>query len=218
MESYKRGTLENYIHNKDLDISIICKLQLLHKIAKSLVSLHSIGVIYGNIKASDVMLTDTDPPDIRFKDFVNSVVRTDLDNITDSLQPTSTIGASNPYQAPELMINPSDSDVDQKVAKPSRKTDVYAFSILAWEVLSRDKAFKSAMPRMLIPLVHNGQRPSLDALPDNTPPIVISMLKSCWSSSRQKRLCAIECTSVLQHCVNVFEGCARAYMCGFLIV
>ena len=38
-------------------------------------------------------------------------------------------------------MNPYEDNFNDKVVKASRKTDVYAFDILAWEVLTEKKPF-----------------------------------------------------------------------------
>jgi serine/threonine protein kinase len=45
------------------------------------------------------------------------------------------------YCAPEMLTNPYADEVNYQVAKPSRKTDMYAYGVLAWEVVTQKKPF-----------------------------------------------------------------------------
>jgi hypothetical protein len=50
----------------------------------------------------------------------------------------------------------------------------------------------------LVNEVHKGDRPPINKLSPDLDPEVISIIESCWSSERSKRLTAIECKSVLE--------------------
>ena len=50
----------------------------------------------------------------------------------------------------------------------------------------------------------NGQRPPIDALPTDTPPAIVDMIKYCWHFNRDQRFSAMQCVDILQHCNDVF--------------
>ena len=85
-------------------------------------------------------------------------------------------------------------DGSGKVARASRKTDVYAFSITAWEVLAGQRPFEQlgAEGRVMMEVL-KGERPSLNSLPIGTPPHIKQMIVDCWSKDRQQRWTAQEC-------------------------
>ena len=109
--------------------------------------------------------------------------------------------------APEMLHNPyadnsnsEDYASGETIAKPSRKTDMYAFAILCWEVLTEQKPFKNVKNETaLSSLVHQGQRPQLSLIPDDCPRKIVKMIEACWDSDRSKRKSAVECLSILQY-------------------
>jgi serine/threonine protein kinase len=59
------------------------------------------------------------------------------------------------YSAPEMLINPYSETNLGEVAKPSRKTDIYAFAVLAWEVMTQKQPFEGVQSQtMLCAKVH----------------------------------------------------------------
>lgn len=56
---------------------------------------------------------------------------------------------------------------------------------------------------MLFRLIHRGDRPPLSALPDDTPPAIVDMVRACWSSDRAARKSSAECAAILDHCHHV---------------
>jgi len=104
------------------------------------------------------------------------------------------------YCAPELILEDDNGDV----AKPSRLTDIYALSMLIWEILSRKVPFRAIKDvislgqklRVRVKLT-NGERPPLDVgvdgtLPLDTPPAIVDMMERCWNTDRSKRMFAVE--------------------------
>ena len=109
------------------------------------------------------------------------------------------------YCAPELVLEDDNGDV----AKPSRLTDIYALSMLIWEILSRKVPF-GALKNIgsLMMKLAKGERPPLDVsvnasatgtLPQDTPPAIVDMIERCWSTDRTKRMFAVEVRCSLVH-------------------
>ena len=96
-------------------------------------------------------------------------------------------GAGSPaYMAPELAVyNP----VTKSFGRPCPATDVYAFGVLAAEVLTRappygDNSDVARYPSRLERLVAAGGRPSLEPhlLPPGTPGVVTDLVARCWAA------------------------------------
>ena len=107
------------------------------------------------------------------------------------------------YCAPEMLVNPClvSMNVDElsMVAKPSRRTDIYAFALLCWQVLSQRRPFSEVQGEvMLCSEVHKGYRPPLTKLPKDTPEEVIQMIQKCWDTDRSKRMTSMECVGILK--------------------
>eukprot|EP01038_Epipyxis_sp_PR26KG_P012273 gene12273-16459_t len=106
----------------------------------------------------------------------------------------------------------SSAGASRKVAKASKKTDMYSFAILMWEVLSRKVPFYDLRLTdvALCMLIHSGDspndRPNLSEIPADIPPFLIDMMKACWSNNRSERKTAVECLMELQRANLVYAS------------
>jgi len=117
------------------------------------------------------------------------------------------------YMAPEVIT----SDV-QKMSECPRASDVYAYSILAWMVLSGEKPYGQHSGRgvfsMLTDIV-GGLRPQLrtqggqSEIPvsfcPSWPPSIAPLLAECWSSQAADRPAFGHIIKVLRKCRNKFK-------------
>ena len=154
-----------------------------------------------------MLLSSDTPSQVRLADFGISRINQEVGLTNTTLAQTAHGRGSPIYSAPELLYNPynmtktTDSDHSivevptQLVAKPSRKTDMYAFAVLLWEVMAEQPPYREAHNEaMLSAMVHQGQRPSLDLLPKDCPARVVQLITSCWESDRDQRKTAFEAT------------------------
>jgi hypothetical protein len=82
---------------------------------------------------------------------------------------------------------------------------MYAFGIVAWEVMARQKPFAEYKSEIMFSAkIHQGSRPSLDDVPSDCPRPLLKMIENCWSSDRPLRKSAVECYSYLHH-FNSFQ-------------
>ena len=89
---------------------------------------------------------------------------------------------------------------DGMVARSSRKTDMYSFAIMAWEVLSLKKPFeKITSDIQMHAALRRNQRPPVADLPWEVPPAVVDMIQTCWSTDRKQRRTSVECYSIVNH-------------------
>jgi serine/threonine protein kinase len=198
------GTLNTFIHgNKNSikpNLSLLQKLSLLENISRGLAELHEAGIIHGDINPDNILLDSVVNPKIRFSNFGLSSITNNLSLGQSTLQLTSNAKSTPVYSAPEMLINPYVTNLAETVAKVSRKTDIYAFSILAWEILSQNKPFVDLKSISELSFtIHRGNRPPLDLLPIETPTNISSMITDCWSKERKSRMTAVECYSLLSH-------------------
>jgi serine/threonine protein kinase len=190
------------------DLKLPVKLQILLGIADALRDLHAAGVVHGDLKPANILLDSVSNPKPRLTDFGLSAIRENTQSTigVSSLQHTSHTKGTRVYCAPEMLPNASNRSGD--VSKASRKTDMYAFALLVWEVLSDKQPYLEVNNNdaALCLKVHNGDRPSMSDLSKEVPQDLHEMINLCWDTDRSIRLTAVECYSRLSHCLNVISS------------
>lgn len=71
-----------------------------------------------------------------------------------------------------------------KDGKLHRATDVFSFSILLYEMITRKHPFGSMEPAGILVAIVEGMRPRI---PYNCPPEIARMMKACWHHNWQSR-------------------------------
>jgi hypothetical protein len=112
------------------------------------------------------------------------------------------------YCAPEMLPNPNTRPDEPivEIVRASRKTDVYAYSILSWEILAQRKPFETVLDATFQSNLHNGVRPQLDLLPKDIPPRIIKLLENGWSADRAKRNTSLQIYNIIKQHNDVMEG------------
>ncbi|XP_012731072.2 receptor-interacting serine/threonine-protein kinase 1 [Fundulus heteroclitus] len=84
------------------------------------------------------------------------------------------------YMAPEHL---------ESIHTPSTvKSDVYSFAIVVWVILMEKEPYENARSEDHISqCVRNGDRPSMEHIPEDTPPEIINLMKSCWAQNPVQR-------------------------------
>ena len=143
----KVNDIQSASRNEITEISLINKVRILHKIVQGLTELHKVGVIHGDTKPDNVLLSSKDlsEMEVHLADFGFAEIR-ERNNWSirgTSLEATITQRGTPIYSAPEQLYNPSqpiqnENDYDVATyARPSEKTDMYSFGVLAWEILTQ---------------------------------------------------------------------------------
>ncbi|KAG8908801.1 hypothetical protein FRB99_003039 [Tulasnella sp. 403] len=119
------------------------RLQLLREAADGITYLHSKGIIHGDIKGSNILISDN----------VQALVCDfGLSKLTNAKTATTREGAGSVrWQAPELWNG----------APRSEKTDVYSFGMTIAEVLSGETPFRryTQISRVILAVMLEGDRP-----------------------------------------------------------
>ena len=230
-------------------MSVAEKTELLTSIARGVSDLHDIGLVHGDLKPANILLSHHLPPMLRICDFGLANIREVGDDTVDStLFETSTRRGTPVYSAPELLALADDTsekgvgalplpppapapaagiaaavaavgggsgvvvadvggggsvlrkNTTDTYAKVSRKTDMYAFAIMCWEIYSSTKPFERCRSQYELTLkVLNNERPPLDSIPPEVPRFIVEMIEKCWSANRSERLTSLECLTRLEH-------------------
>jgi serine/threonine protein kinase len=208
------------------------KMRFLLQIIRGIHDLHSVGIIHADLKPENILISSDVPPQLRLADFglssvkdIDQPVSGNVNSTVDRLISYQTdVQKTNPlflsfiastkrtqgtmtYCAPEMLVNPYQLTMNvndlSTVAMPSRRTDIYAFALLTWQILSQRRPFSEVKGEvMLCSHVHQDQRPPLTKLPKDTPQEIISMMTQCWDKDRSKRLTAVECYNIIFKCYS----------------
>ena len=201
------GSLHRLLHAEagkpQMPLLLREQVRLLSRFARGLFELHKIGVIHGDIKPSNVLLTDKTVPEVRIADFGTSFVH-DKGAMesrlgTSSIQRTNVIRGTPLYSAPEMF---------DSMAKASRSTDVFAFGITMHEILSRTIPYENLRlhPKQFQDSVCNDVRPDLALLPSDTPPSLVILIQKCWDGNRAVRPTAADCLATITHAHSVLDS------------
>ena len=213
------GDLDSLLHTKaniaannlalNHHLNLEFKLNLAKNIVNGLRQLHASSYVHGDMKPKNILLCDCKSSNVRLSDFGLTdfyAVQENSNNTT--FRDTKTVKGTLSYCAPEMLPHKSNNFI---LTKPSRGTDMYAFAILVWEIMTGLYPFdKISIEALLIDNVHsndpNINRPLLSQLPLDTPPAIRAMIASCWDKDRSKRMTATECYGTITHVLNVVSS------------
>ena len=167
MNYEKGGSLEELLYPPEgtpkTPLSLKDKFKILTDVISGLYEIHILGYTHGDIKPGNILFSRKGDPSSDFKltDFGLSrqnrdIIGLSLDSETETAQGGSLTGTYI-YMAPELL---------QKV-QPSRRSDLYAFGMLAWEVLAEMRPFSHITSQAELGFtLGRGERPDPKHLPE----------------------------------------------------
>jgi len=166
------------------------RLQLCAQLASGVASLHAAGVVHGDVKGENVLLSDhSASPWPRFSDFGFAELRT----VASSRAVSSAIGEKRgtwTYMAPEMLVDKEDGSPPEGV---SRSGDVYALGVLCWEVLTGGTPWGGFTEQRRMMALVQGKPATLGTpltappLPVDTPAVVKELLGACLAGERGAR-------------------------------
>ena len=207
------GTLHELLHEptRAWGAGTAERLLMCARLASGVAALHAAGVIHGDVKGENVMLSDRSAtPCPRFTDFGFAELR----SAASSASAASSRGVGEqrgtwPYMAPEMLLEKEDRSPPEGV---SRSGDVYALATLCWEVLSGgvpwDGCTEQRRVRMLVQGKAGGPATLLGTppLPVDTPAAVRAALGRCLSEERGARLPADRVAELLHQAEQEMAG------------
>ena len=192
-------------------LSLLQKVQLLKDIADALRGLHSIGCYHGDLKPQNILVFDLNTLHVKVADFGLSGIREirygNADESTMSMTASGHTRGTLAYCAVEMLADPSASG-SSSVSTANRKTDMYAFGVLAWEILTGRKPFEDVRNNYgaLCIKVHNKERPPMEHIPSDVPPVLKELISDCWHHDRRVRPQAIQAFYSLNHLFDTLSS------------
>lgn len=176
------------------------RLRWLRDCAAGLAYLHAAGVVHADLKPHNVLISGDGVA--KLADFGFARARTQIAAMSASAfsapaLATQVVGSTY-WMAPELFF----SDAVNGPERPTQGSDVYAWAITAWTILTMEADpfghYWLGWPREQVPtLVLGGERPLLTTLPRGTPSALVSLLRCAWSQERADRPSASQVVAIL---------------------
>ncbi|XP_051968449.1 retinal guanylyl cyclase 1 isoform X1 [Xyrauchen texanus] len=176
-EHCTRGSLEDLLNNEEMRLDWMFKSSLLLDLIRGMKYLHNRGIIHGRLKSRNCVVDGRfvlKVTDYGFNEIIHS-----QNIIMEDNQPEDQL-----WTAPEMLRNP------QLQKKGTYSADVYSFSIIMQEVISRCAPFcmLDMPPEEIIDKVRSPPplcRPTVSL--DEAPLEVIQIMKQAWSEEPDKR-------------------------------
>lgn len=177
LEYCSGGDLFKLLHErKDVYLSWPQRIQILKDICQGMEYLHSNSYIHRDLKPLNLLLNtpisnENDPVHVKISDFGLTRLCSDDEYMTGML------GTCH-WMAPEVLIS----------SKYTQKADVYSFSIILYEVITREYPYRGIRPNQICEkVIKENLRPDIEILPDDCPRVLISLMKLCWNSNYEVR-------------------------------
>ena len=167
--------------------STLLKLKIAFDVARGLNSLYfksGVKLIHRDVKSENVFIFSVDEKTVSSFESIHAKLG-DFGSIVVASPSYSQRIGNYQYTAPEALRG--------SFSVPySKEIDVYSFGILFWEILTGKIPFSELKENPetrdnIESMIIDGYRPSLQILPDDTPPCIIEMIESCWDSTPSKR-------------------------------
>ncbi|KAF9648264.1 kinase-like protein [Thelephora ganbajun] len=154
------------------------RLRLLAEAASGLQYLHSMDIVHSDLKPANILIDRNFHP--RLTDYGLIAIISDPNTVDPGSTTSPSVGTVR-YMAPEL-LNPS--GFDMKNSNPTKKSDIYAFGVVTYQVITGQQPFHGVKDGVIIYNVVTGERPSR---PPGTNEWVSddvwNFISRCWSPS-----------------------------------
>jgi len=170
---YRNGNIMSYVKVQPA----VDKVELLAQVALGLSYLHSLAIVHGDLKGSNILINDQGEANIT--DFGLSRIL-EVSGFT-----TKTAAGTYRYMAPELYSVCEEEDAD--APRVTVATDVWAFSMTVVEICTESVPFSNnANDANVLLYVKEGGRPQRDRCLSITNKIW-TMLEGCWVIEPNRR-------------------------------
>eukprot|EP00854_Cymbomonas_tetramitiformis_P016167 gene16167-19182_t len=201
MPYYSGGALDDFLRDKTVQMTQDMYVTMAMNLASALVYMHTRAqpVVHGDLKSRNVLLAteweEGSSPQLILCDFGLSAVKLDVQSTMHGSM-TSMVtqkhgGGTLNWQAPEQLEG----------TKPNQQTDVYAFGMLMYELVSREYPFERVPEAMVVMKLRAGERPSV---PQGVLEPFAQLIMDCWAQEPKNRPDFNEVNRRLQNMANVY--------------
>jgi serine/threonine protein kinase len=161
----------DYIHDKDIAYDVLTVVDLMSDVSDAMQYLHGKEIMHRDLKSLNI-LVDCYLKHAHLIDFGFSKSKEQ-----NNLRNTANAGTVS-WMAPEMVMSPFIYD---------ESVDVYSFSVVLWESLTRSTPFEELEGQGFIGVINavvKGVRPIMPEVIDAP---IKSLIESCWDGDRQLR-------------------------------
>lgn len=177
------GCCFELLHNCDhVDLRWNQQLKMCSDVAQAMNYLHSFDpqIIHRDLKSLNLLLSKpvlgpADIPIVKVSDFGLSRMK-DAGAEHDWGKMTIAAGTCH-WMAPEVFQGSSYTE----------KVDIYSYAMILFEIICREIPFEEEEPAQVGSLTLQGERPDLEAVPPDCPPILRDLMMHCWHAEPEKR-------------------------------
>ncbi|KAJ3316238.1 hypothetical protein HDU93_004546, partial [Gonapodya sp. JEL0774] len=170
-QSSPYGSLADYIVDEYNDMSWERRWRFALSIAKGMAYLHRAGIVHGQLSSRNVLIDATENPIVA--DFGFSKTRTAVLELLGSYAVEEDYEKTIAWMAPEVLAG----------SPRTKQSDVYAFSIILWEIGMREHAYEGFTPTE----IREGLSTSRLPLEPEWPHTFSTLIERCWSHYPDER-------------------------------
>lgn len=168
---YPKGSLFDLVHNSELQLPFVQKVQILKKVSEAVLEIHENHRYHGHLSPYNILLNS----DLEI--YISDLGFHKMKKYAGVMYGYS---YKSPWSSPEILK-------EQKLS-PSNLTysdDSYSFGMICWEVLTSNNPFSGYGEKQLIEsVVNQSLRPFI---PKEIPDDITNLIKSCWNEDPGKR-------------------------------
>jgi serine/threonine protein kinase/class 3 adenylate cyclase len=200
------GSLWDLLGNELIPvIPFLLKLKIVHQAARGMHFLHSSGIVHRDLKSLNLLLDNK--WNTKVADFGLTRMASASRGFAAPTRNTSPMSVH--WMAPELFENPE---------RAHASADVYAFGIIMWEVLTRDRPYRNLAPQAIpMSVAIDGRRPEVPEMTDLAGPLAgpfatyKSLMQGAWAHDPEMRPDFAEILNGIGNMRQLIEGKSSAF-------
>ncbi|KAH0586833.1 hypothetical protein H2248_005679 [Termitomyces sp. 'cryptogamus'] len=184
------GNIRDFLSEKPY----VDRIPLICDVAGGMEYLHMNGVVHGDLKSTNILVTNFERACLT--DFGISYISNNTALMGHALSSNYDPSRAS-FEAPELI------DLDAEYSEKTQASDVYAFGMVCFEILTGERPFGNSGPMLVYQKTVRGEGPSrptdVKCLEFGLTDDLWALMEKCWSLFPQDRPSATQITRCLPH-------------------